>query len=192
MNRWWNVILPSGTDFSTRLTGTSNTFVGNAAIFGKVYFPRLVIPLSVIISNIIKFGIQFRPLLAVLLYYGFTKGHFYFGISWLLILIPVIMMAGLGLGFSIFKRTDWFWGTAVNVCEPIVYSASYIRGISKHGYLIDYNPLTAVVEGFRYAVFGGTDFHLASRGYSFAWMGAVLLLGVIFFNKTEKSFRDTV
>lgn len=189
--------------FSACLTGTSNTFVGNAAIFGKVYFPRLVIPLSVIISNIIKFGIQFLLLLILLFYYGYTKGHFHFGASWLLIPVLVIMMAGLGLGFGIIisslttKYRDFtvligFGVQLLMYATPIVYPASYIRGISKHGYLIDYNPLTAVVEGFRYAVFGTADFHIASLGYSCAWMVAVLLLGVVFFNKTEKSFMDTV
>ena len=189
--------------FSACLTGTSNTFVGNAAIFGKVYFPRLVIPLSVIISNIIKFGIQFLLLLTILIYYCFTKGHFYIGASWLLIPVLVILMAGLGLGFGIIisslttKYRDFtvlisFGIQLLMYATPIVYPASYIRGISKHGYLIDYNPLTAVVEGFRYAVFGTADFHIASLGYSFAWMLGALLLGVIFFNKTEKTFMDTV
>ena len=189
--------------FSACLTGTSSTFVGNAAIFGKVYFPRLVMPLSVIISNIVKFGIQFLLLLVVLAYYGITKGHFYFGASWLLIPVLVIIMAGLGLGFGIIisslttKYRDFtvligFGIQLLMYATPIVYPASYIRSVTKHGYLIDYNPLTPVVEGFRYAVFGTADFHMASLGYSCIWMVAVLLLGVLFFNKTEKSFMDTV
>ena len=189
--------------FSACLTGTSNTFVGNAAIFGKVYFPRLVMPLSVIISNIIKFGIQFFLLLLVLVYYGITKGHFHFGASWLLIPVLVVLMAGLGLGFGIIisslttKYRDFtvligFGIQLLMYATPIVYPASYIKAVSKHGYLIDYNPLTAVVEGFRYAVFGKADFHIASLGYSCAWMVGVLLFGVIIFNKTEKSFMDTV
>lgn len=189
--------------FSACLTGTSSTFVGNAAIFGKVYFPRLVMPLSVIISNIIKFGIQFLLLLIVLAYYGITKGHFHYGISWLLIPLLVIIMAGLGLGFGIIisslttKYRDFtvlisFGIQLLMYATPIVYPASYIRGVSKHGYLIDYNPLTAVVEGFRYAIFGSTDFNIASLGYSFAWMIAVLIVGAVVFNKTEKSFMDTV
>ena len=189
--------------FSACLTGTSNTFVGNAAIFGKVYFPRLVMPLSVIISNIIKFGIQFLLLLAILIYYGITKGHFYMGASWLMIPVLVILMAGLGLGFGIIisslttKYRDFtvlisFGIQLLMYATPIAYPASYIRSVSKLGYIIDYNPLTAVVEGFRYAVFGTTDFHIASLSYSFAWMIAVLIIGVIFFNKTEKTFMDTV
>ncbi len=189
--------------FSACLTGTSSTFVGNAAIFGKVYFPRLVMPLSVIISNIIKFGIQFLLLLLVLAYYGITKGHFYFGASWLLIPVLVVIMAGLGLGFGIiisslttkYKDFTVLIGFGVQLlmyATPIVYPASYIRGVNKHGYLIDYNPLTAVVEGFRYAVFHTSNYHIASLTYSCIWMTAVLILGVLFFNKTEKSFMDTV
>ena len=189
--------------FAACLNGTANTFVGNAAIFGKVYFPRLVMPLSVIISNIVKLGIQFLLLLAVLIYYGFTKGHFHVGTSWFLIPVLVVIMAGLGLGFGIIisslttKYRDFtvligFGVQLLMYATPIVYPASYIKTVSKHGYLINYNPLTAVVEGFRYAIFGSAGFHLSSLLYSVAWMVAVLFFGVMIFNKTEKSFMDTV
>jgi lipopolysaccharide transport system permease protein len=189
--------------FSSCLNGTSNTFTGNAAIFGKVYFPRLVIPLSVIISNIVKFGIQFLLLLAVLIYYGVNTGHFHFGVSWILIPFLILLMAGLGLGFGILisslttKYRDFTVMLTIGLqllmyASPIVYPASYVRNISEHGYLIDYNPLTAIVEGFRYAIFGNYSFHLSSLGYSFAWMIVILLLGVVVFNRTEKSFMDTV
>jgi lipopolysaccharide transport system permease protein len=189
--------------FGTCLTGTSSTFTGNAAIFGKVYFPRLVIPLSVIISNIVKFGVQFLLLLSVLIYYGIRDRHFYIGPSWLLIPVLVVMMAGLGLGLGILisslttRYRDFtvlvsFGIQLLMYATPIVYPASYVRQVSKHGYLIDYNPLTAVVEGFRYAVFGTPGFQIASLGYSCLWMIGALVLGVIIFNKTEKSFMDTV
>src|SRR6478672_7238974 len=82
--------------FSSCLTATSNTFVANAGIFGKVYFPRLVIPLSTVMSNVIKFGIQFLLLLAVITYVSFKSGEFYFGWSWLLVPVLVVMMAALG------------------------------------------------------------------------------------------------
>jgi lipopolysaccharide transport system permease protein len=86
--------------FSSCLSATSNTFVANAGIFGKVYFPRLVIPLSTVMSNIVKFGIQFLLLLAAMSWYGIKTGNFHFGFSWLLIPVLVIMMAGLGLGLE--------------------------------------------------------------------------------------------
>ena len=87
--------------FSACLTATSNTFVANAGIFGKVYFPRLVIPLSTVMSNMVKFGIQFLLLLFVMAWYGIKNNHFYFSVSWLLIPLLVLMMAGLGLGLGI-------------------------------------------------------------------------------------------
>ncbi len=189
--------------FASCLGGTSNTFVGNASIFGKVYFPRLIMPLSVIISNIIKFAIQFLLLLSVLIYYGVTKGNFHFGISWLLIPVLVLLMAGLGLGFGIIisslttKYRDFsvligFGVQLLMYATPIAYPASYLAEKSKYAYLIHYNPLTAVVEGFKYAVFGTGSFQINNLVYSFIWMIISLFIGIIVFNKTEKSFMDTV
>lgn len=189
--------------FSFCLTGTSNTFVGNAAIFGKVYFPRLIIPLSVIISNIIKFGIQFLLLLIVLIYYGITKGHFHFGVSWLLIPVLVLLMSGLGLGFGIiisslttkYRDLTVLIGFGVQLlmyATPIAYPSSYLAGTGTLGRILHYNPLVPVVEGFKYAVFGRPAFDLVSLGYSFAWMIFSLLLGMLLFNRTERSFMDTV
>ncbi len=189
--------------FSACLTGTSNTFTANAAIFGKVYFPRLVIPLSVIISNIIRFGIQFLLLLVALIYYGITKGNFHFGISWLLIPVLVFLMSGLGLGFGIlisslttkYKDLAVLIGFGIQLlmyATPIVYPASYLASSGKLASIIQYNPLTPVVEGFKYAVFGKPDFNFASLGYSLAWMIIALLIGMMTFNKTERSFMDTV
>jgi lipopolysaccharide transport system permease protein len=189
--------------FASCLGGTSNTFVGNASIFGKVYFPRLIMPLSVIISNIIKFAIQFLLLLSVLIYYGVTKGNFHFGTSWLLIPVLVLLMAGLGLGFGIIisslttKYRDFsvlisFGVQLLMYATPIAYPASYLAEKSKYAYLIHYNPLTAVVEGFKYAVFGTGSFQINNLLYSFIWMIISLFIGIIVFNKTEKSFMDTV
>ena len=122
--------------FSACLTATSGTFVANAGIFGKVYFPRLVIPLSTVLSNIIKFGIQFLLLLAVMVWYGIKNNHFYFGASWLLIPVLVAMMAGLGLGLGIIisslttKYRDFtiLIGFAVQLlmyATPIAYPMSF-------------------------------------------------------------------
>ena len=189
--------------FSACLTGTSNTFVSNAAIFGKVYFPRLVIPLSVIISNLIRFGIQFLLLLCALAYYGITKGDFHFGVSWLLIPVLVFLMSGMGLGFGILisSLTTKYKDLAVLIsfgvqllmyATPIVYPMSYLVNAGKLVTVIRYNPLTPVVEGFKYAIFGRPDFNFASLGYSLAWMIVVLIIGMMTFNKTERSFMDTV
>lgn len=189
--------------FSICLTGTSNTFVGNAAIFGKVYFPRLIMPLSVIVSNIVKFLIQFLLLLSVLIYYGITKKTFHIGFSWFLIPVLILMMAGLGLGLGLIisavttKYRDFtvlisFGVQLLMYATPIAYPVSYLTGKSKLGYLINYNPLTSVVEGFRYAVFGTSNFQVSSLFYTLIWIVVSLSIGVLVFNRTEKSFMDTV
>jgi lipopolysaccharide transport system permease protein len=189
--------------FSSCFGGTSNTFLGNASIFGKVYFPRLIMPLSIIISNIIKLAIQFLLLLSVLVYYGITKGHFHFGVSWLLLPILIVMMALMGLGFGVLisslttKYRDFtvligFGIQLLMYATPIAYPSSYLAEKSKYAYLINYNPLSAIVEGFKFAIFGKGSFQLSDLWYSFICMIVALFLGVITFNKTEKSFMDTV
>jgi len=189
--------------FSTCLINTSNTFVANAPIFGKVYFPRLVVPLSVILSSTIKFGIQLILLFAVLVYFGITKGHFHFGISWLLIPVLVIILAGMGLGAGILasslttKYKDLtvlinFGVQLLMYATPVAYPASYLANSGKLAQIILYNPLCPVVEGFRYALFGKPNFDISSLLYSFMWMVILLLAGAIAFGKTEKSFMDTV
>ncbi len=189
--------------FVACLNGTSNTFVGNAGIFGKVYFPRLVIPFSVIISNIIKLGIQFLLLLSVLIYYWFKLGQFYIGWSWFLIPVLIFMSAGLGLGLGILisslttKYRDFTILIAFGIqllmyATPIAYPISYLKAKSEYAYLINYNPLSAIVEGFRWAIFKNNNFQISTLYYSFLWMVVTLFLGVIIFNKTEKKFMDTV
>ena len=188
--------------FSSCLTGTSNTFVANAGIFGKVYFPRLVIPLSTVMSNIIKFLIQFFLLLVVLVYFGIKEGHFYFGISWLLVPVLVVMMAGMGLGLGIIisslttKYRDFavLMGFAVQLlmyATPVAYPLSFIKGKS-YEWLIRTNPLTPIVEGFRYAIFGKGSFDILHLMYSGIFILATLLFGAIIFNRVERSFMDTV
>lgn len=188
--------------FSSCLTGTSNTFVANAGIFGKVYFPRLVIPLSTVMSNIIKFVIQFFLLLVVLIYFGFKDGHFYFGTTWLLVPVLVLMMAGMGLGLGIIisslttKYRDFavLIGFAVQLlmyATPVAYPLSYIKGKS-YEWLITANPLTPIVEAFRYAIFGRGSFDAIHLFYSGIFILITLFLGTVIFNKVERSFMDTV
>jgi lipopolysaccharide transport system permease protein len=188
--------------FSSCLTGTSNTFVANAGIFGKVYFPRLVIPLSTVFSNIIKFAIQFFLLLVVMFYFGVKDGNFYFSITWLLVPLLVIMMAGMGLGLGIIisslttKYRDFavLIGFAVQLlmyATPVAYPLSYIKGKS-YEWLITANPLTPIVEAFRYALFGKGSFDPIHLTYSGIFILTALLLGTIIFNRVERSFMDTV
>jgi lipopolysaccharide transport system permease protein len=189
--------------FSACLTNTANTFVANAGIFGKVYFPRLVIPLSVVMSNIVKLGIQFALLLLVMGWYGiFEQTPIHFGMSWLLLPILVLLMAGLGLGLGIIisslttKYRDFtvLIGFAVQLlmyATPVAYPLSFIKEKSFASF-IQLNPLSAVVEGFRFALFGTGEFEIATLLYPFVFMVVVLLVGAIIFNKVEQTFMDTV
>lgn len=188
--------------FSTSLINTSNTFVSNASIFGKVYFPRLVLPVSVVISNVVKFGIQFLLLTAVIIYYHFHG--FPFIISSKLLFIPflLILMAGLGLGLGIiisslttkYRDFNVLLGFAVQLmmyAAPVVYPLSYLKN-TRYKWIIEINPLTSVIEAFRLALFGKGTVELHSIIYSIVFTIAALLVGTVMFNKVEKSFMDTV
>lgn len=189
--------------FSSCLINTSNTFVSNAGIFGKVYFPRLILPLSVVISTVIRLIIQFALLLAVMLwYYLFMGFKIPFGINWLLIPGLVALMAGIGLGLGIiisslttkYRDMAVLVGFAVQLAmyvTPIAYPLSYLSH-TKFKWLIELNPLSSVVELFRYILLGTGTFSLYSLGYSVVFMIVVLIAGTLLFNKVEKSFMDTV
>jgi len=191
------------TYFSACLTGTSNTFVSNAAIFGKVYFPRLILPLSTIVSNLVKFGIQFGLLLLIMLFYVIFKGHsYYFGIGWLLIIPILIIMAGMSLGLGIIisalttKYRDLnvlitFGVQLLMYVTPVAYPLSFLAG-KKYAWFVKFNPLSPLVEGFRYAIFHKGTFEMSSLGYSAIFMIIVLFAGIVLFNRVEKSFMDTV
>jgi lipopolysaccharide transport system permease protein len=188
--------------FASCLNGTSNTFVSNAGIFGKVYFPRLVLPLSIVLSNLIKFGIQFFLLFIAMVWFAIKQGSFNFGSSWLLIPLLLVMMAGLGLGLGIVisslttKYRDFtvLIGFAVQLLmyvTPIAYPLSYLKA-KGYAWIITYNPLTPIVEAFRFALFGTGTFTALQLLYSGIFILITLLFGVAIFNKVEKSFMDTV
>ena len=187
--------------FAACLTKTSNTFIANAGIFGKVYFPRLTVPLSILISNLAAFAIQLGLFLAFLAYFWLAGA----GIrpTWSVLLTPVLvlMMAGLGLGFGIivsslttrYRDLQYLVTFGVQLlmyATPVVYPLSSVSGPFR--WLILANPVTPIVEGFRYAFLGaGTvdGWHLL---YSGAFMLAVLLSGILMFNQVERTFMDTV
>lgn len=188
--------------FSSCLSATSNTFVANAGIFGKVYFPRLVIPLSTVLSNIVKFGIQFVLLLSAMAWFAIKGGDFHFGLSWLLIPLLVLMMAGLGLGLGIIisslttKYRDFtvLIGFAVQLlmyATPVAYPLSFLKGKSYAAW-IGWNPLTPIVEAFRYALFGTGTVDTSRLLLSGGFTVIVLFLGMVIFSKVERSFMDTV
>ena len=188
--------------FATSLTSTSSTFTANAAIFGKVYFPRMVIPLSIVISNIIRFGIQFLLLLVFMIFYAF-KGHsIHLSLHWLYIPFLIVIMAGIGLGMGIIissfstKYRDFavlltFAVQLAMYATPVVYPSSYLLNGS-YGWVIKINPIAPIVECFRYALFGSGTFTVGSMLYSILFMLAALFFGALIFNKVEKTFMDTV
>lgn len=188
--------------FSACLTSTSSTFVTNASVFGKVYFPRLVLPLSNIISNLIRFLIQFLLLFLLMIYFGFKTGNFYIGYSWLLMPVFVLMMAGLGLGLGIIisslstKYRDFnilvsFGLQLLMYAAPVAYPLSFLKG-KTYAAWISWNPLTPILEGFRYALFNKGTVEIAPLIWSVIFIVVILFLGVLFFNRVEKTFMDTV
>lgn len=189
------------TYFSTSLLKTSDTFIQNANIFGKVYFPRMVVPLSIIISNLFQFCIQFVLLLLIMVPYVIKGVDFNFGYSLFLIPVLLIVLAGLGLGFGIIisslttKYRDlkqlvsfgvqlWMYAT------PVLFPLSEING--KYRIFILINPLTGVIENFRNIFLGSGEINYFYLGYSALFMIILLVTGVILFNKTEKNFMDFV
>ncbi len=191
------------TYFSNCLTNTANTFTANASIFGKVYFPRLVIPISIVLSNVVRFGIQFLLLLVTMLY-SYIAHHYFFHISWTWIFIPflVAIMAGIGLGAGIIisslttKYRDFavlitFSVQLLMYITPIIYPLSYLEAKS-YGSIVEYNPLTYIVEAFKYCVIGQGTVTTNGILYSIVFMIVLLLAGTIIFTKVEKTFMDTV
>lgn len=189
--------------FSTCLTATSNTFVANAGIFGKVYFPRLILPLSIVISNMVKLGIQFGILFLAMIWFAiFRDIPVHFGVNWLLIPLLVIIMAGIGLGSGIIisslttKYRDFtvlisFAVQLLMYATPVAYPLSFLKDKS-FASVIEWNPLSPIVEGFRYALFNTGSFELLSLGYSVVFMFVVLVIGAVYFSKVERTFMDTV
>ena len=188
--------------FSDCLNQTSKTFTDNQAMFGKVYFPRMVVPISTVLSNLLRFGIQIGLFVVLYLYY-FCAGTSVSPNSYLLLFpVFIILLAGLGLGFGILvssmttKYRDltilftfivqlWMYAT------PIVYPLSMVPE-GKLRMLILANPMTPVIEAFKYATLGQGYFSWEALGYSFAFMTVLLVVGIVVFNKVQRSFMDTV
>jgi lipopolysaccharide transport system permease protein len=189
--------------FADCLNKTSSTFTTNAGIFGKVYFPRLIVPLSTVTSNLIRFGIQFLLFVIVYLYYAlFTSVSIHTNLYALLLPVLVLMLAGLALGFGILfssmttKYRDltllltffvqlWMYAT------PVIYPLSTITN-EKLRLVMSLNPLTSIIEAFKYGMLGVGEFSWIGLSYSFGFMLILLGLGIIVFNKVQRSFMDTV
>ena len=194
--------------FSSCLGSASNTFISNAGIFGKVYFPRLIMPLASVISNLVRFGIQLGLFVIVYIYYAIVGQAP--SPNWYLLLFPllVVMLAGMGLGFGIiissmttkyrdlqilfsFFLSLWMYAT------PIVYPLSEVKGKIVAGFdlykLMHFNPVTPIIETFKYGALSAGEFiGWGWLAYSLVVMLVVLAIGILIFNKVQKSFMDTV
>ena len=196
--------------FADCITRTSNTFVENSGIFGKVYFPRLVMPISHVISNLLRFGIQFGFFILVYIVYYFVDSTCTAHLNWYVLLFPVLifMIAGLALGFGTiissmttkYRDLQIFFTFLIQLwmyATPIVYPLSQTKGMQWAGIpvhkLMCLNPVTPVLETFKYGFLGAGEF-VGWRWliYSFVFMCALLASGIVIFNKVQKSFMDTV
>lgn len=187
--------------FADCLTKTSTVFRDNANIFGKVYFPRLIMPLSIVVSNLVRFGVQMLLFFMMMAYYAYTGGNFAPNAYVLLFPILVLQMAllGLGLGLVITALTTKYRDLAFLISfgvQLMMYATTVIYPLSaapaKYKWLIELNPMTGIIEAFRFGFLGQGELTFSSFGYSVAFTLVALVLGVIIFNKTEKTFVDTV
>jgi lipopolysaccharide transport system permease protein len=190
--------------FSESLTRTSDTFIINQAIFGKVYFPRLIAPLSVTITGLIKMFIQLGIFVIVYIWLALKGAHIVPNVYALLFPVLVLILAGLGLGFGIiissmttkYRDLKFLLAFAVQLwmyATPIIYPLSVMQGkYEKYLWLIQANPLTAVMETFKYGFLGKGTFSWFALGYSFMFAVIVMVTGTLIFNKVERSFMDVV
>lgn len=187
--------------FADCLTKTSTVFRDNANIFGKVYFPRLIMPLSIVVSNLVRFGVQMLLFFMMMAYYAYTGGSFAPNAYVLLFPILVLQMAllGLGLGLVITALTTKYRDLAFLISfgvQLMMYATTVIYPLSaapaNYKWLIELNPMTGIIEAFRFGFLGQGELTFSSFGYSVAFTLVALVLGVIIFNKTEKTFVDTV
>lgn len=191
--------------FKDCLVNTSDTFKKNENIFGKVYFPRVIMPMSIVVSNLLKFGIQLA--IFVMFYVIFAVKGMQVNIQWIqLLYLPVIILAmgflGLGLGMIISsmvtKYRDLTFLVSFGVqllmyLSAVMYPVAIVREkMPDYAWLVEYNPMTTVIETFRSVVLGQGEVSITSIIYLIAVSVGIFLLGLLIFNKTEKTFIDTI
>jgi lipopolysaccharide transport system permease protein len=189
--------------FSETLTATSNTFIQNANLFGKVYFPRLVMPITKVVSGLMKFGIQFMLFLLFIAYFIYKGAPLKPDLQGILIVTPIVLviMAGIGLGIGMIlsalttKYRDLVFLITFGVqllmyATPVIYPMSSMT--SKYKWIIEANPLSWIVEAFRKVYLGTGLLDWNGILYSFGFMIVILLAGIIIFNKVERTFIDNV
>lgn len=190
--------------FSECLNRTSNTFLANAGVFSKVYFPRLVVPISITISNLVKFGIQLALFLAVYLYFYFNGSPIAPNKYILLFPFLIMLLAGLALGFGIiisamttkYRDLTFLFSFVVQLwmyASPVIYPLSLMKErYENYMWVIELNPITSIIEAMRFGFMGEGMFSWASLLYSFIFTIAVVIIGIWVFNKVERSFVDVV
>ena len=188
--------------FSECLTAVSGTFQTNANLFGKVYFPRLVSPVSVVASKLFRFSLQLATFVIVYLLFVFKGIDLH--PNWYLCLFPVLILMiqclALGLGLIVSSLTTKyrdltnFFGVFVSLwmyATPIVYPLSYVTNPTLHKIML-FNPMTAIIETFKYGAYGAGQFSWTSLGYSAAIIFVTLIIGIAMFNRKQKFFIDTI
>jgi lipopolysaccharide transport system permease protein len=190
--------------FNTCLSSTSDTFKANAAIFGKVYFPRIIVPLSIIISNLLKFGIQLLIFIAFYIYYYLNGADIHVNSSLVFFPVMVMLMGLLGLGFGMLissmvtKYRDLKFLVSFGVqllmyVSAVMYPLALMREkLPKIAWIVEYNPLAYIIETARYMLLGTGTFSWFGILYTVSITVIVLLFGIVIFNRTEKTFIDTV
>lgn len=188
--------------FSTCLTEVAGTFQTNANIFGKVYFPRLVSPVSKVISKLFRFSLQLTTFIFVYILYAVKGANLH--PTWYLLLFPVVLMTlqglALGLGLIISSLTTKyrdltnFFGVFVSLwmyATPIVYPLSYVTDPTLHT-IMQLNPMTALIETFKVGAYGAGQFSWLSLAYSIGVTVVLMVIGIAMFNRKQKSFIDTI
>lgn len=187
--------------FSDCLNKTASTFTTNQHIFGKVYFPRMIVPLSTVTSNLVRMGIQFLLFIGVYVYYLLSGVQVAPNIYILLLPLLVLMLAGLSLGFGVIisslttKYRDltilftfivqlWMYAT------PVIYPLSTMSPDKQ--WIMAINPVTSILETFKYGMMGVGTFSWGMLAYSFVFMLVLMGIGIVVFNKVQRSFMDTV
>lgn len=188
--------------FSACLTEVANTFQANAALYGKVYFPRLVMPVSKVVSRLFRFSLQLSTFVIVYLLFVFKGVALRPNIYLLLFPVLVLMIQCLALGLGLivsslttkYRDLTNFFGVFVSLwmyATPIVYPLSYVTNPTLHRIML-FNPMTAIIETFKYGAYGAGEFSWQALGYSAIVIIVLLVIGIAMFNRKQKYFIDTI
>lgn len=192
--------------FASCLTATSNSFVENADIFGKVYFPRIIMPLVAVTVQLLYFFIQFAIFLAFYVYYisPFCDTPLAVSVSWHVVLFPILLVVlalmAVGVGMMVSSLTTKYrdvqlvFGKVISLwvyITPVIYPLSMVTNPKLH-LLMSLNPVTPIIEAIKFSLLGVGQFSWLWLGYSVLMTAIVLILGLALFNKVQKSFMDTV